>query len=230
MNGPSKVPTQWAIAHPVPVGWMRQFRYFAWLYSKIREVPGDVVECGLGEGNTFAMLAYLVGSENEGGQSRRTLLGFDSFEGWPEPTAWDASPRNPQAGEWRVSGEMVRHQLEESGVKREFPELQIRVVKGFFDTTLPRFPKDQIAFLHIDADLYPGYRDALIHLFPKVTPGGVVAFDEYLEFPRTPEYDNGTIEKWPGCTRAVNEYFANRPEELKFHKESGKYYTIKVAT
>lgn len=191
----------------------------------IQDISGDVVECGLGEGNTFAMLAYLTG----GGQRRRTLWGFDSFEGWPKPTPWDASPRKPQAGEWKVSGEMIQRRLEDSGIRREFPKLRIRVIKGFFDTTLPRFPKGQIAFLHIDADLYPGYRDALVHLFPKVVSGGVVALDEYLEFPKTPKYGNGAIEKWPGCTRAIDEYFANRPEKPQRHQETGKYYIIKAA-
>jgi hypothetical protein len=46
-----------------------------------KQIPpeGDMVECGLGEGNTFAMLAYFIGSE--GRQQPRTLWGFDSFEG-----------------------------------------------------------------------------------------------------------------------------------------------------
>lgn len=102
-EGPSRVPTQWQTASPVLVGWMRQFRYFIFLYDDLirRDIMGDIVECGLGEGNTFAMLAYLMGSENR--QLPRTLWGFDSFEGWPEPDASDTSPRNPQKGEWKVT-------------------------------------------------------------------------------------------------------------------------------
>src|SRR6266487_648209 len=98
-NAPSKVPTSWATTQPVPVGWMRQFRYFTRLYDRIHGLAGDVVECGLGEGNTFAMLAYLIGTEER--QQPRTLWGFDSFEGWPEPDACDASPRKAQKGEWK---------------------------------------------------------------------------------------------------------------------------------
>ncbi len=65
MESPSSVPTtQWATAHAVPVRWMQQFRYFSFLYDKIRHLPGDVVECGVGEGNTIVMLAYLMGSES----------------------------------------------------------------------------------------------------------------------------------------------------------------------
>lgn len=220
-------PTHWTTAHPVPVGWMRQFRYFAWLYDWIKTVPGDIVECGLGEGNTFAMLAYLLGSEV---MRHRKLWGFDSFEGWPEPTQFDASPRNPKKGEWKVSEEMVTRRLEESELYRAFPDLpsRIEIRKGFLKDTLPLFPDRRIAFLHIDVDLYEGYRDALQYLFPKVSPNGYVVLDEYREFPKRPEYGNGAIEKWPGCSKAVDEYFQNRSEKPHLDIESGKYHIVKI--
>lgn len=231
MQGPSKVPTSWATASPVPVGWMRQFQYFAGLYERIRVLDGDVVECGLGEGNTFAMLAYLIGSEKQQ-TPQRILWGFDSFEGWPEPTEWDASPRNPQKGEWKVSEEMVEKRFEESGIYREFPKLDIRITKGFLGDTLPHFPLDRrIAFLHLDVDLYEGYRDGLVYLFPKVVPGGIVAFDEYREFHlELPEY--GEKEKWPGCSKAIDEYFSGRRELLRrellqYHPETKKYFVVR---
>lgn len=205
---------------------MKQFRYFANLYEKIKHVPGDVVECGLGEGNTFAMLAYLIGSEKR--RQGRTLHGFDSFEGWPEPTSFDASPRNPTKGEWRVSEEMVRIRLEESKIIQEFPWLEIRIVKGFFSITLPNFRRP-IAFLHIDADLYPGYRDAMKFLFPLVSEGGVIAFDEYREFPNLPEYGMGTTEKWPGATKAVDEFLSQQEpcQTIDYWPETRKYYLIR---
>lgn len=228
MQGPSKNPTTWATNHPVPIGWMREFRYFLKLYNLYKRIAGDIVECGVGEGNTFAMLAYLIGSENP---PTRRLWGFDSFAGWPEPTEFDKSPRNPQKGEWKVSEELVRQRLEESRINREFPRLDLQIVKGFFCDSLPRFPKRPIAFLHIDADLYTGYHDALVYLFPQVAVGGIVAFDEYKRFPPRPEYGNGTIEKWPGCTKAVDEYFANRTDYHQIHhdQETGKYWLVKCA-
>lgn len=221
-----KEPTQWSTGHPVSVGWMKQFRYFLTMFGRISSVPGDVVECGLGEGNTFSMLAYLIGSENM--ETKRNLWGFDSFEGFPEPDSFVASPRNPKMGEWRFTEESVRSRLQESGILTAFPELMTIITKGFFGTTLPEFPDRPIAFLHIDADLYEGYRDALHHLFPRVVRGGVVLFDEYREFPNRPEYDYGRVEKWPGCTKAVDEYFKGRPERIQYYLDTKKYYVIKV--
>jgi hypothetical protein len=201
---------------------MRQFRYMAGLFDRIKEIPGDVVECGLGEGHTFAMLAYLVGSERT--QPARILWGFDSFEGWPEPTDYDRSPREPKRGEWYVSQDQVKQRLEGSLVNTEFPDLEIRIVPGFFGETLAAFPDRAIAFLHLDCDLYTSYRDGLIHLFPKVSPGGGVLFDEYQEFPQ--EYVG--VEKWPGATKAINDYLAGSGLPLQYHEETKKYYVIKT--
>ncbi|NQS90399.1 HAD hydrolase-like protein, partial [Patescibacteria group bacterium] len=222
----SKNPTTWATDSPVSVGWMRQFRYFLRLYNIYKDITGDIVECGVGAGDTFAMLAYFMGSET---LTKRTLWGFDSFKGWPEPTQWDASPRNPKKGDWLVNKDVTLERLEKSGIFRQFlnPDLKIKIIKGFFDKTLPQFPNRPIAFLHIDADLYRGYCDALVNLFPKVAIGGVIAFDEYQRYPNRLEYDNGTIEKWPGCTKAVDEYFSERPEQIMHYSEASwypKYY------
>lgn len=246
-QGPSRVPTAWQVARPVAVelmnqlleipddlahGWINQFLYMSRLFEKIEHLDGDVVECGLGEGNTFAMLYDCIGRDMK--RLSRTLWGFDSFEGWPEPNSSDASPRNPKKGEWRVSEEMVVRRLEESGLYAAFPDVKVQIVKGFIGETLPRhFPSDgRIAFLHLDLDLYPGYHDALEYLFPLVVKGGLVLFDEYQEYhPELPDYVNKEtgvlLEKWPGCSRAVNEYFANRPEKPQYYGPTNKYYIVK---
>ena len=225
MNPNIKEPTQWTTEHPVPVGWMKQFRYFLSLFNKISNIQGDIVELGIGEGNTFTMLAYMVGSEET--SFKRRLLGFDSFEGFPEPDVKDVSPREPQKGEWKISEDMVHKRLEKSGILKTYPSLDFKITKGFLNEILPKFPESQIAFLHIDVDLYSGYRDALFHLFPKVASGGVILFDEYKDFPVEPLYGNGSIDKWPGCTQAVDEYFKDRPEKIQYYPEMKKYYVIK---
>lgn len=226
---PTRVPTQWETKGVVKEGYMKQYDYLGRLAEQVNNVPGDFVECGLGEGNTFGMLAHLVGSHGWAGA--RKLWGFDSFQGWPEPTEHDTSPRNPKKGEWKVPREMVERVLNESGVRENYPNLDIEIVPGFVSDTLPNFPKDRrIAFLHLDLDLYPGYRDGLENLFDLVSVGGIIALDEYGEFPNLPEYGDGKIEKWPGCTKAVNDFLASRglPSPI-YDPAAGKYYMIKPA-
>lgn len=226
MESPTPFPPQWSTQQAVPVGYMRQFRYLARMFDRCHAVEGDVVECGLGEGNTFSMLAYFTATE--GLPAPRVVWGFDSFQGWPQPSSLDESPRHPQQGEWRVSEEQVRQRLTDSKITETFPNLDIRITGGFLRDTLPSFPDRPIAFLHIDVDLYEGYYDALTHLFPKVAQGGLVLFDEYKEYhPEDPNY--GNQEKWPGATRAIDEYFASLPVryEIQYYEETKKYYVVK---
>ncbi len=220
MQGENK--TQWATDHVVPLRWMRQFLYFSRLFDRVKGLPGDVVECGVGQGNTLSMLACLIGSEAR--FPCRRLWGFDSFEGFPEPSEFDVSPRNPQKGEWKIGEEAVESLLKESGITGSYPALEIHTVKGMLGETLPSY-NGEIAFLHLDVDLYEGYRDGLQHLYPKLVPGGVIAFDEYKEMKSKPPYSGQ--EKWPGCTRAVNEYFSDKGDTLEYYPETGKYFLIK---
>jgi hypothetical protein len=126
---------------------------------------------------------------------------------------------------------MVETRFEESGLYAAFPDLNIEIVEGFVDETLPNFPKDRrIAFVHLDLDLYEGYRDALEYLFPLMVPGGIVAFDEYQEYhPELLDYviDGHPVAKWPCCDKAVDDYFKDRPEELQYYAPTQKYYVVK---
>ena len=165
---------------------------------------GDIVECGVGMAITFQMLVYL----NTG----RTVWGFDSFEGFPEPTKEDSGNRLPQKGEWREVSvgetmEMIKEVV--SNVSN------LRIKEGFFQDTVPHYQGAGIALLHLDVDLYESYEVCLRHLFPKVVEGGVVVFDEYNE------------ANWPGATQAINEYFKGTPYTIIKDPLSSKYYVKK---
>ena len=216
-----RLPTQWKQSNAVQVGWMRQFRYLCRMYDLIADVPGDIVECGIGEGTTFAMLAYLAGSDT----TPRVLRGFDSFQGFPEPAPIDDSWRKPQKGEWAIEEAAVRTLLETASIPEKFPGLSINITPGFLNDTLPKevVKGYQIAFLHLDVDIYPSYRDGLENLFPLVAPGGVVLFDEYKEF----SSKNPKNEKWPGATKAIDEYLLPLGYEPQYYPETKKYFVIK---
>lgn len=202
------------------VGWMRMFRYLDFLYRNIKDIEGAVVECGVGTGSTLVMLSYLAGAEGAG----RTVYGFDSFEGFPEPSEEDRSWRNPQKGEWRFAEEEVRRALDIAGIFTAYPQLKIELRKGWFSETLPAF-RDTIAFLHVDADLYHSTRDILRHLYPLVAQGGIIAFDDYRDIGRGEEKG----EKWPGTTKAVDEYFAEEKiaAELNVYEERDATYRFR---
>ena len=65
-------------------------------------------------------------------------------------------------------------------------------MKGWFRDTLPGAPVQQLAVLRLDGDLYESTMDALVHLYPKLSPGGYLIVDDY-----------GNI---PACRQAVHDY------------------------
>jgi len=196
------------------VVWLRKLLYFKQIFDRISSLEGDIVECGVERGMTFFFLAFLM--SEEGG--KRKLWGFDSFEGFPEPTVEDDSFRNPKKGELGgVNPEDILNVLRVGSINEDFIKNNVKIVKGFFAETLRSYQGNQIALLHIDADLYQSYKCVLEELFPKVIKGGVILFDEY---------DN---PKFPGAKKAVDEYFQNTSYRISYDKKSDKHYIFKSA-
>ena len=196
---------------PITAEWLGNFLYYSRMYDRIRNIPGAIVECGVGRGRTFLFLAFLVEEEGQG----RELWGIDSFAGFPKPTPEDQRVRNPQEGEKPADREMILWMLRDAGLKPEFIQNQVKLIPGFFETSLTAYRGRDIALLHADVDLYRSYREVLGTLYPRVTNGGVVLFDEYHD------------PAFPGATKAVDEYFSGKNVRIERHPLSRKYYLIK---
>jgi len=55
----------------------------------------------------------------------------------------------------------------------------VKFVKGLFKDIQPNSPIEKISVLRIDADLYLSTIQALESLYPKLSPGGYVVFDDW---------------------------------------------------
>jgi hypothetical protein len=195
---------------PVEIG---RFLYLHELVCKTVGVEGDIVECGVGKGFSLALTALSVMVT----QDSRNLWGFDSFEGFPEPTEEDRSPKDLQAGHYAVPMEVVQDLLARHLRSDHFIRTRITLVKGFFEEALPQAPVKKISLLNLDVDLYESYRFCLETLYPRLSPGGIVTFDEYVR-----ESFN-----YPGAAKAINEFFADKQVEFLRDPYYGKYYVIK---
>ena len=153
-------------------------------------VPGDIVECGTARGGSAALMGLTL---KQLGVTDRTLWLFDTFEGLPAPTADD--PDQEIAGLYTGTClgtiEDVTASLQRLGIYS-----QAKLVKGLFDETLPVTDVKKIAVLHIDGDWYGSVKSCLVHLYDKVSVGGVIQFDDY--------------GYWAGARKAVDEFFAGR--------------------
>jgi O-methyltransferase len=123
--------------------------------------------------------------------TQKTLYLFDSFLGLPEPHL--EHDKTLQAGELACAVDLVKQQLVDF---RNFTEFR----EGWIPETFHGLENRRYAFAHIDVDFYQSTLDCCIYFYPRLTPGGVLLFDEY---------------GWPsthGEKVAADEYFADKPE------------------
>jgi len=201
-----------------------RFLYHHRLVQRISGLEGDVVECGVGWGESLLHFSTIANVE----QPQRRLWGFDSFEGWPEPTKEDDSPRNTVKGD-NYSEEklgtsplkMLRDTFAWFGIPKAWLATHVTLVQGWFDKCLGLYTGDKIALLHLDCDLYDSYKLCLEAFYPKLVIGGVLAVDEYA----------GSFEwlYFPGARLAIDEYLSDKHVRGERDEYSGKYYFVKEA-
>ena len=193
-------------------------------YCVARAVPGDFAECGVWRGGS--VLAMILTLQDLGVEDRDIHL-FDTFDGMTEPTEHDVSPIDPparqtwddaRAGERRPWGELFDPELFNEEVVREtllatgYPERRLHLVRGPVEETLPRDGPERLALLRLDTDWYESTRHELVHLYPRLSDGGVLIVDDYGH--------------WAGAKRAVDEYFDEQAEPLLLHRID---YTGRIA-
>ena len=189
----------------------RRLLYLEHLLKLVEQVEGRIVECGVGPGRSifaFSLLTQFVARSRE-------IWGFDTFEGMPAPTTQDGEANRNMAGVWVYPQAQVVDLLEHNGLDPTFVRNKITFVPGLLDESLPHYDGGPIALLHLDIDFYESYRTALKYLWPHVAAGGIVVFDEYLK------------PSWPGATQAVDEFFAERPEQIEVSPIYDRYYVVK---
>jgi hypothetical protein len=188
---------------------------FIALLDSLREVPGDIVECGVGYGKSLTILVFGVSLLD----LERTVHGFDSFFGFPMASVQDLGPRVTSVtvpdGWTETSPQLIEAILEtdrlrEDSLLRKRP-VTLKLVPGFFPDTLPEHLPDEIAFLHVDCDLYESTRVVLEQCLPRMSSGGALVFDEYQE------------PKWPGATKAVDEICSAWNLELTYFQHVQRY-------
>lgn len=152
-------------------------------------VPGDLIETGVWRGGTTIFMRAVLKAY---GIMNRCVWVADSFEGLPPPNAdaypLDAGDRLHEYAELAVSLAEVKSNFKRYGLLDD----KVRFLKGWFRESLPTAPIDQLAVLRLDGDMYESTRDALVHLYPKVSVGGYVIVDDY-----------GAIS---ACRHAVHDY------------------------
>lgn len=152
----------------------REMALIHWL-KKVDHVPGVAAECGVYCGSTLRMLAKAAPS--------RKFFGFDTFKGLPAAMWSEGEPH--AVGDFAdTSFEAVQQYM------TICPNVQL--VQGEFPASADS-AMDNFAFVHLDFDFYESTRAALEWLLPRMSPGGVILFDDY------------EWHRCPGVKRAIDE-------------------------
>ena len=173
-------------------------------------IPGDIVECGVWKGGSMMAVARTL---KELRATDRNLHLFDTFDGMPTPGEEDVNLSDESAAElmsksakesgvvWAYGAlEEVKRNLLSTG----YPAERIFFVKGKVEETIPMSAPAQIALLRLDTDWYESTYHELVHLYPRLSSGGVLIIDDYGH--------------WKGARRAVDAYISEQKLRLLLNR------------
>ena len=174
-------------AHGLNGGDMARFHFFRLAFEQIAKegVPGDLAELGVYKGNTAALIAAAAR------RLGRTAYLFDTFAGF-DPADLRGLDENQERQFADTSLDAVRAFVGEDAT---------RYVVGHFPDSLAQVEEDpRFCLVHIDCDLQAPITTALEWFYPRMAPGGFIVVHDY-----------GSLA-WDGAERAVDMFFATRPE------------------
>ena len=168
---------------------------FGHFMNLTKDLEGHIGEFGVYRGRSLVSWAKnvkLLGL-------KKKVYGFDSFEGYPDVSRVDTSgTRLNRRGELSdTSLESVRSYCERVGVGDV-----VELVKGFYPQSFEGYQHLRFSQVWVNCDLYESYKFVLAFVYPRMVPLGFIVFDEYGD------------SRWPGATKAVVEFFRDKPEEV----------------
>lgn len=172
-------------------------------YIVNNKIPGSFVECGVWKGGSMMVIAKTLLKMNV---NDKDLYLFDTFSGMTKPSNIDVGVGTKEkaseifekektgddTSNWiRASIEEVKKVVSKVG----YNEKKLHFVEGKVEKTIPKNAPHEISLLRLDTDWYESTKHELIHLFPKLSKGGIIIIDDY--------------DNWEGCRKAVDEYILN---------------------
>ena len=140
---------------------------------KCSQIEGCIVEFGVYRGEGLCTIARLA---RKNFIKTPQIFGFDSFEGMPltnVPLAGKHVKGWAEGSFGNTSLQLVQRKLQSENVPA-------KLFKGVFSelSDLSNYGIQKIAFAHLDADIYEGYKDALALMTPYFQVGSILLFDE----------------------------------------------------
>lgn len=139
-------------------------------------VPGDLIETGVLRGGSSIFMRAVLKAY---GVTDRRVWVADSFAGLPTPNAAKYPADATAVWHTFMGGDTSLEDVQRNFERYDLMDDQVRFLKGWFKDTLPVAPIEKLAILRLDGDMYESTMDALVSLYPKLSPGGFVIIDDY---------------------------------------------------
>lgn len=161
---------------------LRRCAYIMSLLGRIERVPGDLAEFGCWRGATTSLMAKFMAD------TPKMVYGFDTFEGFDKRIVTDKKLRSNYKG----NRDELLALLAQDGLLHKVD----LIVGDICETVREREGKAplRLSFAYIDCDVYLPVVNALEYVHARLSPGGIIAFDEFND------------PAWPGETQAANEF------------------------
>jgi O-methyltransferase len=170
-------------------------------YVVRNDIPGDIVECGVWRGGSIMAAALTLLKLN---QSHKDIHLFDTFAGAVRPghldVSFDGAPAIEEFERKKITDDSslwsyapldkVKAAVFSTGYNQD----RVHFIKGRVEDTIPDQAPPVISLLRLDTDWYESTRHELIHLFPRLSRGGVLIIDDYGHY--------------QGARQACDEYFS----------------------
>lgn len=173
------------------------------LYKMTKDLPGDIVECGVFKGVGFTFWLKLLKIFEQ--FSHKKVIGFDTFGAFSD-TLLDYEKISAQ--EFMNEASFNKTDLKKLNSVINGLEMTKRseLVKGDVVKSCPKYVKNnpgfRISLLHLDLDTYNGTKAALESFYDLIVPGGIIVLDEYAK------------RGW-GESDAVDEFISNKNLKIK---------------
>ena len=165
------------------------------LIESIRNIPGDIIEFGVWNGNTSLLIKKILDIKN----IKKKVLLFDHFKGLKHYTKKDPKTSHAYKDSYIASKKKIKSFINFFNFKnikiidKDATKISHHDLKNF---------KFSLAIL--DMDLYLPTITALNAIEKKISKNGIIVFDEA----------NKTL--WDGEKKAMNEFLKKNPK--KYHK------------
>lgn len=155
------------------------------LFQRVKNVPGDIVECGVFKGS--GLFTFLKLKRYFCPNTYKKVIGFDFFDSKKLTESLSAQDKQTMTllFEERNFSHDISYKtfLEKKFVECGFLDHEFELIQGDISKSVLSFvenrPGAKISLLYLDLDLEIPTYDTLNSLWDRISSGGIVVFDEY---------------------------------------------------